>query len=123
MNGMRTFTFARGLVSGAALLTTAEACVQAHNCMYSEWSGNDIMSMEMYVDSHVVCFGNEGFPFASADTEFCLRNHDGKGTGCAPGYVYCATCNGKSAYIEYYGTFVSLLPEVACVITAHNLFA
>lgn len=102
---MTTFIFARGLVAGAALFTAAEACVQAHNYMYNNLIDNDIMSSEVYVDGHVVCFGNEGYPFASGDTEFCLRNHDGKGSGCAPGYVYCTRNNGKSAYIEYYGKY------------------
>ncbi|KAL2128216.1 hypothetical protein VTI74DRAFT_9507 [Chaetomium olivicolor] len=96
---MRTVT--RALVT-VALCTAVEVCVQAHNYLNSRWDFTDIMSMEVYVNGHVVCRGSDGVPFASAETVFCLRNHDGKGYGCAPGYVYCVTDNGDLAYLEYY---------------------
>lgn len=93
----------RTAVVALALGTAAEACVQAHNYMDNDWKLPDSMAMEVYVDGHVVCRGGEADPFASDQTEFCLRNHDGKGEGCAPGYVYCVTNNGNSGYIAYYG--------------------
>ncbi|RYO75172.1 hypothetical protein DL764_010566 [Monosporascus ibericus] len=80
---MRTVT--RALVA-VALFTAVEACVQAHNYLNNRWSFKDIMSMEVYVSGHVVCRGGDAVEAASADTVFCLRNHDGKGSGCAPGY-------------------------------------
>ncbi len=95
--------------TAAVLCTAVEACVQAHNYLQNRWSFNDIMSMEVYVDGHVVCRGSDGVQFASAETVFCLRNHDGKGKGCAPGYVYCVTDNGGSAYLEYYRTLAPLM--------------
>lgn len=83
--------------------------MQAHNYLQNRWSFSDIMSMEVYVDGPVVCRGSDGVQFASAETVFCLRNHDGKGQGCAPGYVYCTTDNGASGYLEYYRTSAPLI--------------
>jgi hypothetical protein len=94
-------TLMRALMAGA-LCTAAEACVQAHNYLNNTPFFKDIMSMTVYVDGHIVCKGSEGVELASPDDEFCLRNHDGNGRGCAPGYVYCTTQNGGSAYLEYY---------------------
>lgn len=89
----------------AALAVGTRACVTAHNYMQNRIVGgaSDSMSMQVRVNGKVVCRGAQSVHGAHTGTEFCLANHDGKGSGCAPGYVYCSTMNGKEGKLEYYG--------------------
>ena len=92
-------------ILGLRLCGLAYASVEAHNWMRNHPLHEDFIAMDVWVDGHLVCQGSEGDPFASNETEFCLRNHDGKGKGCAPGYSYCVTGNGKVAWLEYFGKY------------------
>ena len=103
------------------LVHSATACIQAH----TSWTGQgalapDLLSMEAWVNGRLVCSGGESDLWSNTDKTYCLRNSDGKGTGCAPGYAICSTDNGRDATVYYYGKPRPIRTE-SCIACAKNI--
>lgn len=98
----------KAVLAGLPLLRLAAAAIEAHNTLrVAPLTEKDSMGMTVWVDGQIICHGYEAVVTSSSNTDFCLRNHDGKGKGCAPGYAYCTTNNGQNGTLEYFGMILS----------------
>ena len=62
----------------------------------------DDMGIQVWVNGHLVCSGSDAHELATGNTEFSLRNNDGKGSGCAAGYSIITTDLGRDATLYHY---------------------
>ncbi|KAK3395278.1 hypothetical protein B0H63DRAFT_534007 [Podospora didyma] len=100
LGGAVVAAIAAGLFQAGGV--AAQGCVQAHTLLnYDAYSADQ---MKVYVNGQTVCKGGDSVGYSASDTQFCLRNHDGKATvpGCAPGYVLCTAGNGRRGTLYYY---------------------
>ncbi|KAJ9133411.1 Fibronectin type III domain protein [Pleurostoma richardsiae] len=86
----------------AAIAYTVRACIEAHTYFEGSFVQDDRLTMQVWVNEQLICSFTDGVYLSTNESQFCARNSDGAGSGCAAGYSFCVTEWGRSATFNYY---------------------